>query len=128
MANIKFKVAMAIGCNNTERTEAFELYRQALGATLLHHSIPPDGGDIYMLISIGGTEVLLTPAASTADSINNLMTCEVHFETETDLRHAYDVLCREGRDASLQGPYPWAKILALVTDKFGIDWALYYNP
>ena len=40
---------------------------------------------------------------------------------------AYKALTEEGKDASLEGPYPWAAKLGLVTDKFGIGWALYYN-
>ena len=34
---------------------------------------------------------------------------------------------KEAQSYHTEGPYPWAAILGLVVDKFGIGWALYYN-
>ena len=43
--------------------------------------------------------------------------------------YGQEILIGPGKSmgTGFEGPYPWAAILGLVVDKFGIGWALYYN-
>ncbi len=123
----KFTMSFSIGRTNEERLDAFELYRQAFNAKKLSEGTPPDGGDVHIMMDIYGLEVLLGPGGKTGTGFDNVLNCEVRFDDEGDFHRAYEALIRECRSKSLEGPYPWATRLALVSDKFGIGWALYYN-
>lgn len=123
----KMKLAFNIGSTNGERIEAFELYHKAFGAVKIAESTPPDGDELHILMEINGFEILLAPGGKVQKVPENAVTCEMHFDREHDLHKAYDALAREGRNCSLEGPYPWATVLALVTDKFGVAWALYFH-
>ena len=71
--------------------------------------------------------MLLGPGSAVGKGLDNAIVCEVRFDNENEFRKAYDVLAQEARSCSLEGPYPWATLLALVTDKYGVGWALYFN-
>jgi len=120
-------MAFNIGSTNEERLEALKMYQQAFNAIKTWEGTPPDGDDIHITILINGFEILIGPGGKVNKIIENAMCCEIHFDSENDLRKAYDVLQKDSLHKSLEGPYPWAEILALVTDKFGICWALYFN-
>ncbi len=123
----KFKLAFNIGSTNEERLGAFEMYQQAFNAKKISESTPPDGNDIHIMMEINGLEILLGPGGAAKKGLDNVITCEIHFDNEKDLRKAYDVLIKDGQNYSLEGPYPWATMLGLVTDKYGIGWALYFH-
>ena len=127
LGNAKFTMAFNINTTNEERIEIFELYQRAFGAKKLSEGTPPDSDDLHIMIDIYGFEILLGPGSEVGKGMNNELICEVRFDDEKDFRKAYDVLIEEGQNYSLEGPFPWATLLALVTDKFGIGWALYYN-
>jgi len=120
-------MAFNISTTNDERLEQFELYRQAFGAKKLSEETPPEGSDIHIMMDIFGFEILLGPGSEAGKGLNNPLICEIRFDDENDFRKAYDVLIKEGQNYSLEGPFPWAALLALVTDKYGIGWALYFN-
>jgi len=120
-------MAFNIGSTNEERIEAFDMYRKAFNAVKTGEGTPPDGGDLHISITINGFEILLAPGAKVEKTLENAMCCEVHFDDENDLRKAYDVLRKGSLSGSIDGPYPWATVIALVIDKFGVCWALYYN-
>jgi len=123
----KFKMSFCIGSKNEERIEAFEMYQNAFNAIKTWEGTPPDGGDIHITISINGFEILLGPGGKVNKILENAMCCEIHFNNENDLHKAYNILQKDSLNNSLEGPYPWAKVLGLVIDKFGICWALYFN-
>ena len=123
-------MSFGIGSTNEERIEACELYQKAFNAEKTGESVPPGGWDIHIGIKINGFPILLGPggkASKDRDGLEIGITCELHYDNENELRKAYDVLIQEGRNYSLEGPFSWAMLLALVTDKFGIGWALYYH-
>ena len=123
----KFKMAFNIGSTNEERIEASEMYQKAFNAIKTGEGTPPDGDDIHIDLEINGFEILLAPGYKVKKVLENAMVCEIHFDNENDLRKAYDILSQEGQNYSLDGPFEWATLLGLVTDKFGICWALYFN-
>jgi hypothetical protein len=116
-----------IGSTNEERLDAFELYQQAFKAKKLWEGTPPNGDDIHITMEIYGLEILLGPGGKVGTGFDNALSCEVHYDDENDFRKAYNVIIRDCKHHSLEGPYPWATLLALVTDKYGIGWALYFN-
>ena len=103
----KFTMSFSIGPSNKERIEAFELYQRAFKAKKLLESTPPDNDDIHIMMEIYGQEILIGPGKSMGTGFNEIG--------------------KEAQSYHTEGPYPWAAILGLVVDKFGIGWALYYN-
>jgi len=131
----KFTMSFSIGStnensqDNNERLAAFELYRKAFNAKKLSEEGPPEYEDIHIMMEIYGTQILLGPGGGKVGTgFDNILNCEVRFDNENEFRTAYDVLVKEGSQShSLEGPYPWATLLGLVIDRFGIGWALYYT-
>ena len=123
----KFTMSFSIGKTNGERLDAFALYQQAFHAKKLWEGTPPNGNDIHITMEIYCLEILLGPGGKAGTGFDNVMNCEIRYDDEVEFRMAYDALIRESKSHSLEGPYPWATLLGLVTDKFGIGWALYYN-
>ena len=123
----RFTISFNIDTTNEERLEMFELYQKAFNAKKLSEGTPPDSDEIHIMMEICGVEMLLGPGDTTGKGLDNAIVCEIRFDSETEFRKAYDVLVQEAQSYSLEGPYPWATLLALVTDKFGVGWALYFN-
>ena len=117
----QFSLAFNIASND-ERIEAFEFYQKTFNAKKLSESVPSDGPDIHIMMEINGFEILLAPGEFQM-SQNPVVTCQLDFDNETELRKAYDILIQEGQNYSI-GSYPWAKVGALVTDKYGVQWWL----
>jgi uncharacterized glyoxalase superfamily protein PhnB len=114
-------LAFNIANSNKERIEAFELYQKTFNARKISESTPPDGSDIHIMMEINGFEILLAPGGE--KNLKNVLTCQIQFDNENDLRKAYDILIQEGQNYSI-GSYPWARVGALVTDKYGVEWWL----
>ena len=93
----KFPMSFSIGPSNKERIEAFELYQRAF------------------------------KAKSMGTGFQGVLCCEVRYDKKEDFWEAYKEIGKEAQSYHTEGPYPWAAILGLVVDKFGIGWALYYN-
>lgn len=117
----KFSLGFNIAGNNEDRIKAFELYQEAFGAVKTWEGTPPDGNDIHIVMQINAFTILLGPGG--VINQDNAVVPELLYENEADLRNAYEILKREGRDYSI-GSYPWAPVGALVTDKYGISWWL----
>ncbi len=123
----QFTISFNINTTNEERRAMFELYQKAFNAKKLFEGTPPNGDDIHIMMEICGVEMLLGPGGTIGKGLDNAIVCEVRFDNENEFRKAYDALAQEGQSCSLEGPYPWATRLALVTDKYGVGWALYFN-
>lgn len=123
----QFTLSFNLKITNEERLEAFELYKKAFNAKKLSEGTPPDGDDIHIMMEIYGFQVLLGPGDTVGKGFDHVVTCEVRFNDKQDFRRAYDVLAQQAQNSSLEGPYPWATLLGLVTDKFGVGWTLYFN-
>ncbi len=123
----RFTMSFNIGPSNKERMEAFDLYQKAFCAKKLSESTPPDGTDLHIMMEIYGVEILIGPGSVAGTGFENALCCEIRFDNENDFRKAYEKIGKGAQSTSMEGPYPWATLLGLVVDKFGIGWALYYN-
>ena len=123
----KFTMSFNIGPTNKERMDAYETYHRAFKAKKLSESTPPGSDDIHIMIDIYGLEILIGPGNIAGTGFKNTLSCEIRFDKEDDFHQAYDEISKDAQSHSIEGPYPWATLLGLVVDKFGIGWALYYN-
>lgn len=118
----KFSLAFNIASNNKDRLKAFELYQETFGAIKTWEAgNAPSGNDIHIGMQINGINFMLGPGGEKNEE--HIVTIELMFDNENDLRRAYDILIKEGRNYSI-GSYPWAPTGALVTDKYGVTWWL----
>ena len=92
--------------------EAFELYHNAFNAKKIKDELE----NTHITMDVFGIDILLiSPGKDTSNGC-------IHFETESDLRKAYDVLTKEGTDYSLETEWEWTPLAAFVTDKYGVKW------
>lgn len=118
----RLSLAFNIASNNQDRIEAFELYQKAFDAIKVWEAgNAPDGNGIHIGMQINGFPVMLGPGGEKNEE--HVVTVELMFDNEADLRRAYDILKEEGQNYSI-GSYPWAPVGALVTDKYGVTWWL----
>ncbi len=123
----QFTVSFNYALTNAERIEMSKLYIRAFGAVVTYEGTPPGGDDIHIMLKICNIEILIGPGKAVGRGLKDPIACEVRFKDEREFMNAYNALSEEGRECSLEGPYPWADKLGLIEDKFGVGWALYYN-
>ena len=123
----QFTMSFNIGPTNKERIDAYETYYRAFKAKKLSESTPLDCDDIHIMMDIYGLEILIGPGKVAGTGFENTLSCEIRFNKEEDFHQAYDEISKDAQSHSIEGPYPWATLLGLVVDKFGIGWALYYS-
>ena len=109
------------GCDE-KRIEAFELYQKAFNAKNMYDNIMPDeSGQIHIMMEINGYKFGIFPGEG--HNLRGNVSCQFEFETEGELRKAYDVLSQEAQEHSIGTDF-WCKLIAMVTDKFGVFWCL----
>ena len=123
----RFTLSFNLNLTNDERIEMSELYQKAFNAEKTYEGTPPDGDDIHIMLDIYGLGILIGPGSATGKGLKDPICCEVSYSDYNEFSKAYEILSKEGKSHSLEGPYPWAEKLGLIEDKFGIGWALYYN-
>ncbi|HBL83552.1 MAG: hypothetical protein A2Y17_00370 [Clostridiales bacterium GWF2_38_85] len=123
----QFTMSFSIGPTNKDRIDAFEIYHKAFKAKKLSESTPSNSDDIHIMMNIYGLDILIGPGKVTGTGFEGALSCEIRFDEEDDFHQAYDGISKDAQSHSIEGPYPWATLLGLVVDKFGIGWALYYN-
>ena len=117
-------VVLGIDGDN-ERIEAFKLYQDAFNAKNGYDNMEPDeSGEVHIVMEINGQKFGIFPASGYNTRGN--VTCQFEFETEDELRKAYNVLCRGSQEHSIETPF-WCKLFATVLDKYGIFWCLVYS-
>ncbi|MDR1927026.1 MAG: hypothetical protein LBQ33_00100 [Oscillospiraceae bacterium] len=48
----------------------------------------------------------------------------IHYGNEEELRRTYEILAEDAKSANIDS-YPWAKVGAVITDKYGVGWWLH---
>jgi PhnB protein len=136
-----------LGFDGTTR-EAFRFYEQALGAkieTLLRYADMPqqtapaegcDGalpsGDRVMharLVLPGGALLFAgdTPPGATHEGNKGVMLA-LQYDTVDDAQSAFQALAQGGKVTMPLAPTFWAKTFGMLTDRFGVSWAVNGEP
>ena len=108
--------------------EAYEFYHNVFGAEKISEEFLPNG-DPYIMVNINGCNILLRPGEMTPMGGDGKgpysIGCCAKFETENDLRNAYEILIKEGKQGySLHTDWHWTPLAAQVIDKYGVPWLL----
>jgi uncharacterized glyoxalase superfamily protein PhnB len=48
----------------------------------------------------------------------------IRYSDEEELRRTYEILAKDAKSAKIDS-YPWAKVGATITDKYGVGWWLH---
>jgi PhnB protein len=131
--------------------EAYAFYVQALGATIemmmsyADMPAPPAGastgcadadgpptgdGIMHACLSLPGGAMIFAgdvPPGMPFDGIKGIMIA-VQFDTVDQARNAFEALSQGGRVDMPLAPSFWSEIFGMVTDRFGVAWALNGAP
>lgn len=127
-------VVLNISGSNERRLEAFELYQKAFNANKISGDLPPDDVpaenllpdelETHIIMEINGYKFGIFPGDD--GSSHGLVNCQFQFDNEDDLRKAYNVLVQGAAKHLIESPF-WCKLFGLVTDKYGVCWALVFD-
>lgn len=129
--------------------EAFAFYAQALGATIQammsYADMPPspaagdagcDGprpsgdGIMHACLALPGGAMLFagdTPPGMPHEGVKGVMLA-LQFDTVDQAQTAFHALSQGGRVTMSMAPAFWAKTFGMVTDRFGVSWAVNGEP
>ena len=98
--------------------EACELYCEAFGAKKTSEDTIPGASEWI------GINIKLFNFGIFVQSVNDAPRggCCVHFDTEENLRKAYDLLSKEAKECSIHSDYHYTPLAAHITDKFDVGW------
>jgi PhnB protein len=129
---------------NGNTREAFQFYEDALGAKIQNmltyadmpaSPSPPDGcgeaaptGDGIMhacLVLPGGAMLFAgdTPPGMPFDGVNGVMIA-LQYDTVDEAQSAFSALSQGGQITMPMAPAFWAECFGMLTDRFGISWAV----
>ena len=118
--SLELLVVLTINGSDEKRIEALELYQRAFNAKNLSGDLVPDeSGEVHIIMEINGYKFGIFPGDGHNSRGN--VNCQFEFHNENDLRKAYDVLSREAQEHSIDTAF-WCKLVASITDKFGVFW------
>lgn len=114
--------------------DAVEFYCDAFGMTLgynarhddgtfLHAELLKDGKTIFAVSENSDDEIRRAMLASKWPT----MSYGINFESDDELKHAYQMLAEGGHVLREMGPLPWTPCSADVVDKFGVYWYIYVS-
>lgn len=114
----------------SDPTEAYTLYEKAFGAEKTSVDVLPNG-DVYLNMHLNGCGILLRPSepdkkyvikSITYPCAEGSLVCCINFASEDELRHAYEVLSKNGSNYSIHTDAHWTPLCANVTDQYGVGW------
>lgn len=128
------QTGMTLYINNT--LEAVNFYQEAFGLSLGYNEKFPDGTYMHAELQKNGRNVF-----AVSESKNNALVSILHefakngvppttsvglkFDTEDEIKLAYNMLTTEGVAYRPLGPLPWSVCCADVLDKYGVYWYIY---
>ena len=107
--------------NVSDPIKTYELYREAFGVEKVSEDYP--GGEAHIGIEINGFFILLRHEEEPVAEKYPLQGCCARFETQEDLRRAYELLNHAGK-GELHSDWEWTPLAAFVTDIYSISWML----
>ena len=128
------QTGLTLYINNT--LEAVEFYQEAFGLSLGYNEKFPDGTYMHAELQKNGVNVF-----AVSESQNNVLVSAMRkfaknevspttsvglkFDTEDEIKLAYNMLVAEGVIRRPLGPLPWSVCSADVLDKYGVYWYIY---
>lgn len=115
--------------------EAVEVYQKAFGLTLKEYAKFPDGTYLHAPLYKEDKEIFAICEADCGDLVKAIHSAAsnkivpiashgINFDSEEELRNAYDILKEDGVVIRPLGSLPWDKCSADIVDKYGVCWYL----
>jgi PhnB protein len=115
--------------------EAVQTYMKAFGLTLGYHVEFPDGSYMHAALLKDEQEVFAVSEsqnkalvrmmlASTLKESRPTMSYGISFDSDDEVKNAFDVLAKDGAVLFPLGSLPWSSCCAEVVDKYGVYWYL----
>lgn len=115
--------------------EAIALYTEAFGLTLGYHEKFPDGTFMHASLLRNGQEIFAVSESHNDNFVNIMLTSSlegsrptmsygINFESEEEVKKAYEMLPEDGTVLLELGSLPWSFCCADVVDKYGVYWYL----
>ncbi|MDE6709519.1 MAG: VOC family protein [Oscillospiraceae bacterium] len=116
--------------------EAVEFYSKAFGlsigysekhpdGTYMHAELQKDGVFKFAVSEHDNTELVSAMHEFARKRIYPTTNCGFKFDSEDNLRAAYDMLAAEGVVCRPLEPLPWSPLSADVLDKYGVYWYIH---
>lgn len=115
--------------------EAVPLYMEAFGLTLGYHAKNEDGtfwhaelerdGAVIFAVSESRNEALAKLILQLPPEAHPTIGIGMNFETEAEVKKAYDMLKSGGKVLYPMAAVPWSTCSAEVIDKYGVNWCIY---
>ncbi len=113
--------------------EAVEFYQETFGLTLgynekfpdgtyMHAELQKDGKNIFAVSEFKNEKLVAYMHELANKKLWPTMSYGINFDTEEDVRKAYEILSKEGTVLREIGALPWSPCSADVLDKFGVYW------
>ena len=108
--------------NVSDAIRAYEAYQKAFGAQKKNEEIREDGW-VGIGMNVFGFHIFVQSFPHWAETPpENHGSCCISFSSEEELRKAYNILEEDAQKHSLHTDWGWTPLVALITDKFGVDW------
>jgi PhnB protein len=115
----KFEVGIAVKNN----VEAVEFYKKVFGLELGWYEKCDDGTYFHAVMQKDGEDVFaVMNLLHDFDAEKQNIGFGARFDSEADVREAFDLLSDGGIVKEPIGSVPWSTCCATVIDKFGIGW------
>ena len=119
--------------------EAMTFYRDCLGGELTLQSVrespiaaqmPPAMQDqvMHSMLMIGELSLMASDMKPEWRTTGNSVSVMLHCSNEDELRKTFDALAADGIVRDPVNTQFWGGVFGALTDKFGIDWSLHYDP
>lgn len=113
--------------------EAVAFYSEAFGLTLGYHEYYPDGTFLHAELHRDGHEIFAVSESSNNAFVKTMlalspiephptMTYGINFDSEAEVKKAYEALAQDGKVMLPIGSLPWSACCAEVVDKYGVYW------
>ena len=127
-------LGMTLYIQNT--IEAVEFYKNAFGLSLgynekfpdgtyMHAELQKDGKTIFAVSESSNNKLVAAMHEFARKEMSPTTSCGISFDTEDEIKKAYDMLTREGVVRRPLGALPWSVCSADVLDKYGVYWYIY---
>jgi len=116
--------------------EEVEFYKRAFGMSLGYNEKFPDGTYVHAELQKDGKTVFAVSESQNNELVSVMKemangqifpttSCGISFNTEAEIKQAYEMLREDGIIRRPLGALPWSACSADVLDKYGVYWYIY---